>query len=829
MIEILDDSNNDHFDITNLANGRGGSSVSGTTSDSEESNKLLLIYTVFLLMFQTVFRISDRALDILLTFFSTFFQMVGKCLSLDTLTSVSSKMPSNLRQARMQAGGRQSFMQYVCCPKCHSTYTKDECVFKDEKGSVSVAFCSYVRFPAHPQRSRRLPCNTPLMKKVRTLSGNTTFRPYLIYCYKSLVDSLQMLLSRPNFFVDCEKWRKRSCTPGCYSDIYDGRIWHEFQSYNGQPFLSVPYNFAFQLNVDWFQPYDHTPHSEGVIFLTILNLPCTMRYRQENTLLLGVIPGPHEPKLHINSFLQPLVDDLLKLWNGVILKTYDGTQRIVRGALLCAACDVPAARKVCGFVGHGATRGCSRCLSKFPVTEFKNKLDYSNFNRETWILRTRAKHQKWCERYLSCNTRMEQVELERKYGVRFSCLSKLPYFDCSRMCIVDPMHNLLLGTAKRVMKIWLASEVLSEKRLLSIQEVVDTFITPIDIGRVPLKIASKFSGFTAEQWKSWVLYFSLPALKPLLPAEHYDCWHKFVQACYFFCRRTITDEEIKCGDETIMKFCESFLSVYGKVWLTPNIHLHGHLASFNYDFGPVYSFWLFPYERLNGVLGSYHSNSHNISVQLMTRFLDHDLYSSYKWPEDMVGTFYPLIEKCIYNKGSLQQKGFETVDTTSITPIPPVYEDALTSDEWETVSSVVTSIPVIGKVLLLHKVAAAVKLNDLVLGSAKSRVSKASLVYAELEGGSEWLCDIEKFIGTTVVNDNTSTIVWLAVASVYMRHAECKYFGYPVQIWSLTQRSSFVYLPTECIKSRVIATKMSIEFSSTFEEIVYVTVPLEHK
>ena len=256
--------------------------------------------------------------------------------------------------------------------------------------------------------------------------------------------------------------------------------------------------------------------------------------------------------------------------------------------MLCAACDVPAARKVCGFVGHGSTRGCSRCLTKFPTTEFKKKPDYSNFNRESWKLRTKSKHQKWCKKYSLCNTRTGQIESEWKYGIRFSCLAKLPYFDCSRMCIVDPMHNLLLGTAKRLMKIWLALEILDEKKLLSIQEVVDGFTTPIDIGRVPLKIASKFSGFTAEQWKSWVLYFSLPVLKPLLPAEHYDCWHKFVQACYIFYRRNISEEEVNSSDEAIMKFCECFLSVYGKNLLTPSIHLHGHLASFIKDFGPLF-------------------------------------------------------------------------------------------------------------------------------------------------------------------------------------------------------------------------------------------------
>ena len=32
--------------------------------------------------------------------------------------------------------------------------------------------------------------------------------------------------------------------------------------------------------------------------------------------LIGVIPGPHESSLHINAFLETLVEELLKFWNG---------------------------------------------------------------------------------------------------------------------------------------------------------------------------------------------------------------------------------------------------------------------------------------------------------------------------------------------------------------------------------------------------------------------------------------------------------------------------------------------------------------------------------
>ena len=67
--------------------------------------------------------------------------------------------------------------------------------------------------------------------------------------------------------------------------------------------------------------------------------------------------------------------------------------------------------------------------------------------------------------YCVCNTRSERVGIERRSGVRYSCLLQLAYFDASRMCIIDPMHNLLLGTSKKVIDLWKTKNVLTEKQL----------------------------------------------------------------------------------------------------------------------------------------------------------------------------------------------------------------------------------------------------------------------------------------------------------------------------------------------------------------------------
>ena len=76
--------------------------------------------------------------------------------------------------------------------------------------------------------------------------------------------------------------------------VYDGNVWADFLSKDGQP---APFNYALHLNIDWFQPFKHTQHSEGAIYLSVLNLPAFLK---ENVFLVGIIPGLKE---HMISFL----------------------------------------------------------------------------------------------------------------------------------------------------------------------------------------------------------------------------------------------------------------------------------------------------------------------------------------------------------------------------------------------------------------------------------------------------------------------------------------------------------------------------------------------
>ncbi len=277
------------------------------------------------------------------------------------------------------------------------------------------------------------------MKTVRTSSGTTYLYPRQMYCYNSLIHFLSDRLLQPGFVDRCEAWRTRVVQEDMLDDVFDGQVWKDFM------------NPALSLNVDWFQPFKGSVYASGVIYLAVLNLPRTEQFTSQNTLLLGVIPGPREPELTINTFLKPLVEELLKLWNAIPMKTHDNRFVLVRAALLCVACDIPAARKVCGFCGHRALHGCSRCLKPFPTDHFGEKADYTGFIREDWEPRTLAKHKEFARKHQAANTLAAQKSVEKGSGCRYSVLLEFPYFDPVRMCIVDPMYNLLLGTAKHML------------------------------------------------------------------------------------------------------------------------------------------------------------------------------------------------------------------------------------------------------------------------------------------------------------------------------------------------------------------------------------------
>jgi hypothetical protein len=159
--------------------------------------------------------------------------------------------------------------------------------------------------------------------------------------------------------------------------------------------------------------------------------------------LVGIIPGPHEaPLTTLNHYLTPLVDDFLNFWHpGVRFSHTDGYKhgRLVRCAIVCIVCDLPAARKTSGFGPSSHSHFCAICHCT------RQSHGYGDIDYHLWRRRTKEECLASAKTFNEAETKSEQDAAFASSGVKWSELLRLPYFDPTRFVVIDAMHNLFLG------------------------------------------------------------------------------------------------------------------------------------------------------------------------------------------------------------------------------------------------------------------------------------------------------------------------------------------------------------------------------------------------
>lgn len=157
--------------------------------------------------------------------------------------------------------------------------------------------------------------------------------------------------------------------------------------------------------------------------------------------LVGIAPGPHEPKVdQINFILEPIVKQLQELWApGIWLsKTALHPQgRLIRAGLLAVFADLPAARRSLGFSSISHKFFCSFC--------YLEKSQINNLQFQDWPRRKASEHSIWSAKDKAAQTKQERERILKNHGLRYSILSDLPYWNPVEGQTVDSMHNLLLG------------------------------------------------------------------------------------------------------------------------------------------------------------------------------------------------------------------------------------------------------------------------------------------------------------------------------------------------------------------------------------------------
>jgi hypothetical protein len=234
---------------------------------------------------------------------------------------------------------------------------------------------------------------------------------------------------------------------------------------------------------------------------------------------------------------------------------------------------------------------------------------------EWFVNRDSAEFRENAYEWRRCKSDASRKYFTKNTGVRWSELLRLPYFDPIKFIVVDPMHCLFLGIARWIVKrIWVDEGILNQRSLIKIQKKMDEFQVPSDLGRIPGKIHCRegFSNFTADQWRIFFSIYATASLWRHLSEHDRKILLHFVRICRIFVSQILETDAVRESQWRLTELIKLIEQHHGRDKITPNLHLSLHLTECTHDYGPLYAFWCFSFERMNGVLGKLYFHFFNL-------------------------------------------------------------------------------------------------------------------------------------------------------------------------------------------------------------------------
>lgn len=323
--------------------------------------------------------------------------------------------------------------EYVVCPTCHALYPYSP------HYTPRLEHCTYLQTPSSQS------CQAPLWKTIERLPGEPIPVPIKKYLHQDLKAWLGRLLARKNMedILDSRPHIPLDDPNAGIDDIWLSKLFLDLKDPSGEPFYpgtNGEGRLVFGLSVDSFNPFHNKTAKQSVsstgIWLVLLNLPPELRYLHENIYVAGVIPG-HPSLDQINRYLDLLIDELMTLWEpGVFFSrtTKYNLGRLYRALIIPLICDMLAARQVLGQAAATSHNCCTLCDIDLQDIDI---VDAGEWPEKDW------NHMRECAiKWRDAASETEQDMYFRAYGIRWSALLRLPYWDATKYAVVDSMHTI---------------------------------------------------------------------------------------------------------------------------------------------------------------------------------------------------------------------------------------------------------------------------------------------------------------------------------------------------------------------------------------------------
>ncbi|EFN84418.1 hypothetical protein EAI_10745, partial [Harpegnathos saltator] len=201
-----------------------------------------------------------------------------------------------------------------------------------------------------------------------------------------------------------------------------------------------------------------------------------------------------------------------------------------------------------------------------------------------------------------------------------SILCDIPEFDIINNLHVEWMHCVALGVCRQFIKMWFDSSFYEKhfylgNQIYYVNKLLCSYKPSLKVSRTPRKI-SDYKHWKAHKFVIFLLFYSIPIFKEMFPRKLLHHWSLLVDAISILLKTFILCSEILYVEKYIVEFVKNVEVLYGKEFMSFNVHLLLHLSRSVLIWGPLWAHSSFCYEDFNQELKNYVKSSHGVARQI---------------------------------------------------------------------------------------------------------------------------------------------------------------------------------------------------------------------
>lgn len=301
-------------------------------------------------------------------------------------------------------------------------------------------------------------------------------------------------------------------------------------------------------------------------------------------------------------FLKPFVEELIDLHKNGIQVSLDGLINFnIKVHTFLSPVDTIARCVLQNMTQFNGEFGCSFCYNPGRHISLSEKGKARVYCGNKGLERTESNY---AEDVREADKSVDSII----FGIKGSSeLLRVPSFSVLKSFPLDYLHCVLLGVVKSFLSCWFDSNHSDREFYLGpkkniFNDRMQQILPPSEISRVPRDIAD-IKLFKGSEFKSFLLYYSLPCLKNLFKhVKYYKHWSLLVYGMHILLSEKISAGDLNLANAALEKCVLQTKDLYMNAMMRYNLHLLLHMKENVRNFGALWAWSTFPYESYNLIL-----------------------------------------------------------------------------------------------------------------------------------------------------------------------------------------------------------------------------------